>query len=135
MSTPKMYTEAEVVRRERAAFVDGANFVMSAPAATRSDGEIRERLAEEYPLPTVTRPRVVPCPTNPRREFRVVNGDLETRIKPSYVASFDGGRACEWGRVTDSEVESVPANADRVRVWADLFANPTEKVPADEVSP
>ena len=117
----KTYTEKEVVLREREAFRAGASAVFVAfgidPWGHRSSGEWQgsEHIARaRYPLPKVTRPRVVTCPKN-GAQFRVIDGELQGRD-----TVLDG-----WLSVATIIYNVTP---DRVALWADLLANPTEEV-------
>lgn len=121
----KKVSEAEAVRRERAAFRAGYNAVvrgdeLSTRAHLETPGE-RDVLGREvpklYPLPTVTRPRVVEDACG--NAYRVVNGELQHRGK-----GMDAGN---W-----AFVHYVAGNAAAL---AELLANPTEQVPADEATP
>lgn len=60
-----------------------------------------------FPLPKVTRPRVVVDPHNPRVTWSILG----------TVARHDG----TWG------FEPAPT-LERIKMWADLLANPTEEV-------
>jgi hypothetical protein len=70
--------------------------------------------AKRYPLPQIKRPRVVTDP-NIIGEWRCVNGQLESRYRPD-----------EWRKVDYAGV-----SIDRVKIWADLIARPTELVDDD----
>lgn len=77
-----------------------------------------ESAAAAYPLPPITRPRVV-ADSESFKQFCVVNGQLLWRVA-------DG---VEWERVNSTVAFSITPN--RVRVWHDLLTNPTEDVPDD----
>lgn len=121
------YTEREMVLAKRAAYVLGAGYEYGYAIAGRlptrelasAERELRrERLAaDRYPLPSVTRPRVVrdtySC------EWRAVDGALEWRTVGhiSWTPPEPSGR-----------VDGMYLYPDRVQLLADLLANPTETV-------
>ena len=102
----------------------------------RHDGFLREKnpcesCIEEarlrYPLPRVTRPRVV---TDARfgkaREFRICDGQFQTRSAKNSVWS-----CIENGHHGKGDGFGLAIDAERVTLWADLLANPTEEVDAE----
>jgi hypothetical protein len=124
----KTVTEREAVLRERAAFAEGASWqryrgpsadVLASARLSLTEAEA----AHTYPLPRVTRPRVVRDPHDDYgQEWRVVNGRLEFR--PPYG---------QWGEAhkrTDAIYDGscLFPTLERIRMWADLLANPTETV-------
>jgi hypothetical protein len=122
MSTEKKYTERELVLAQRRAFRDGAQALYChkvipsghSPYADALD-EVRESTDKRYPLPKVTRPRVVS------------DGTLEWKYENGYVMYRYSGSS-DWYSTKYSE---VPINPRRVEVLADLLANPTETVDAE----
>lgn len=122
-------TERDAVLRQRAAFFDGAywawvnNYAECTGAKFNHEGYVHEQAADRYPLPTITRPRVVKDAADPSVEFCFVDGVLQYRA--------DSG---SWWRLVPDDGR-VPTTifyptAERVRLWADLLANPTEEVTA-----
>lgn len=113
----KTVTEREAVLRERtgyyAGYVDGV--CAADPGAVISPSHIQERAAKRFPLPKVTRPRVVA--DSEGNAWRVVDGNLECRDAVN-----------EWTRVRHCGI-----TAERLRMWADLLANPTEEVEEEGV--
>ena len=114
MSDTKTYTEREVIEMQREAFKYGVSHGQNYPCLTYKECEgASERM---YPLPKVTRPRVVrdewDC------EWRSLGGKMEFRLFGcrEWKASVDYG--------------SVDITPSRVGIWADLLANPTEEVDA-----
>lgn len=121
----KTITEREAVLRERAAFRT-ALFDLAGHSMQEAD----EAAAKRYPLPKVERARVVCDPANEKRQWRVIDGDLETRVCGSTNA-FDR----EWRRFLpqsftkdDEKARPVPVTFDRIARWVDLFTRPTEEV-------
>lgn len=109
---PKLYTERDLVLAKRAGFVEGLTDAKmhSATAALWSYPAMDRRARRKFPLPKVTRPRVLTDSSGERWTVRagqiaLYTCDLSPRVRPS---------------------------ADRVKLWADLLANPTETVEADE---
>jgi hypothetical protein len=83
-------------------------------------GLVEAEAAAAYPLPTVTRPRVVKDPCSSKLEWTVEDGYLRCR---------EGGGWMKWaGYKLYSDFAPLPA---RVAVWAALLANPTETVEDD----
>lgn len=115
-------TEREAVLREREAFDNGATCARLAlqckQASQRSLEEIAKR---DYPLPKITRPRVVrDFSLDTTREFRVVDGVIQAR---------DIGRLNqEWGT---EGLRGWKVDAAVIRTFADLLANPTEEIEDD----
>jgi len=118
MSAP--LTEAEAVRRERAAFLAGGEEayrqVMAREAAPALRNQWRCLAHATYPLPTVERPRVLTLDNG--AQFRVQDGLIEHRSKR------DG-----W---VQSDMELCEFTADDFRQFADLMENPTETVEVAE---
>jgi len=98
-------SEKDAVLREREAFTTGVYAVLGS-------NTVEQEATRRYPLPKVTRPRVVQDPVNPRREWRCVGGKMQTR--EDTLAWYD--------------VTEVRISAPHVALWADLLANPTEEV-------
>lgn len=125
MSDDKTVTEREAVLRERAAFAHGAywawlnNYAESSGAKFNHEGYVDLRAAERYPLPTITRPRVVRDPRSKGYEWQCVGGALQWRYPDTMESwsSWDSGGAYIWTPVPD-----------RVKLWADLLQNPLEEV-------
>jgi hypothetical protein len=109
MPTPRI-TEREAVLRERAAYVRGCGRGRLLYSLAGCDG-ISAR--EEYPLPEITRPRVVQHEGN---YFRVEQGDALSHSRNGvYFGSL-------------RTFKGITVDAALVRVLADLLANPTETV-------
>lgn len=111
-------SERDAVLRERAAFEHGfrlarggVGLVLYAP----------HEAARVYPLPKVTRPRVLKDPEG-NYEYRIT-GDGEVQFRHTS----DIG---EWIDLTGAPMWVGNMTVARVRVWADLLANPTEEVEA-----
>jgi hypothetical protein len=120
-------TERDAVLRERAAFVRGVNSLFlqeeipASDAMTAAVERVEAYATEWYPLPKVTRPRVVrDCAAfTTTEEWSVIDGTLRYRHRPD----------AEWARWGDFRGISTAAPLpERVELWADLFANPTEEV-------
>jgi hypothetical protein len=133
----KMVPETEAVKRERRASANARcaalwKATQRSPHRGYVDGPCAEcfsYVAHRFPLPTVTvtRPRVVQDPFNIYRDWRVINGEFETRRRANGCGDFK-----DWHSPNEFNAGSIPATAARVRMWADLLANPTETV---EVEP
>lgn len=106
MSDDKTVTEREAVLREREAYVKGRF-----EAGKGLDWHARSRCL--YPLPTITRPRVVKDPHSADIVWRCDGGVLQYR-QGNHEWSMGPGY---WY-----------ASPERVRLWAELLANPTEEV-------
>lgn len=110
-------SEREAVRREREAFVRGAEWAYPATGTwtTASKAE------EAFPLPTITRPRVVTDPHDAAVRWSV--GGSSRRIRREKVSAL--------GHWISADAEHTPITNERVALWADLLANPSESVPDD----
>lgn len=117
MTGPK-YSEREYVLAQREAFLQGAAHGREYAHVPSKCGQVG-CASRRYPL-KVTRPRVVrdsgPMGSS---EWRYVNGRLECRLTG----------AMEWD-VADGEDGTCKMfiRAERVKLLADLIANPTEEV-------
>jgi hypothetical protein len=113
----RTYTERELVLAQREAFKRGYDnrHVGEATTPWGSWPGIVEAAEMLYPLPKVTRPRVVRDNT---LEWKYENGHFAYRY----------GGASDWHSTQYSE---VPINRRRVEVLADLLANPTEEVESE----
>lgn len=119
-------TEREMVERERRAVARTAEemfriFGLSVdrPTTTPRGWEGSLTLANRlYPLPKVTRPRVVRDTRGSGLEWRSVDGRLQYRDRDA------GG-----GWRPESEIAISP-DPDRVAMWSSLLASPTETVDA-----
>lgn len=127
MSAPAVVTEKEARLREREAFVAGVEAlhvqteVPSGPIVGRAVERVIRQVDTYYPLPKVQRPRVVTDAQNPDYEWQVnAEGVLWFRWKR------DGAPWLRAGSNTENLL-LVPTH-ERVAMWADLFANPTEAV-------
>ena len=108
-------TERQAVLRERAAFIQGSDwrYMHSRPKAVPGDITDLERAtaAERYKLPKTTRPRVVKDPEDAGVRWTIRGGRLRL-YDTDHLGAFEPTR-------------------DRVALWADLLANPTEEVDDD----
>jgi hypothetical protein len=136
VSAEATISEVEAVKRERAAYVAGIENVARTYVGWGSlDGENALRIcgrrpdelaAQRYPMPTVTRPRVVIDPEiggEGSVEWRAVDGIIEVRggVRPWR----------SYPRHGTNESQDYRPTAKRCTLWADLLANPTEQVPAE----
>ena len=125
MSAPTV-TERQAAFRERAAFAEGVTWER-ARGPRWSDGA--QTIAERhYPLPRITRPRVVQDSTGVY--WRVVVAHDDARIE--YAELFAPGRFTD---VTCFRPGMPGVSPERVALWADLLARPTEDVPDDGSQP
>ena len=111
----RTYTERELVLAQRDAYARGLG------EGTQYWGDDAVAKARhEYPLPKVTRPRVVDDP-HVFSQFKADGGKLYWRGGNTGWYAFDN-------------VANPPAflpTEERVRLWADLLANPTEEVESE----
>lgn len=111
-----MPTEREAVLRERRAFLSGVG-------RTLTETHAKLAAAEYYPLPKVTRPRVVTDSgaglIARETSWRVVGGALQWKT------------GSEWNNLAGPMNEGMFITAQRVRILADLLANPTEEAEDD----
>lgn len=124
MTESKTYTEREVILRERRAVGRAINAVW--PHIKRGlngldwvgSDAIRDCL---YPLPKVTRPRVLPDEFG--MGWKYENGAFyyTLSVRPDLV---------RWHRAT-ANVTPTEITASRVALWATLLDNPTEEVDDD----
>lgn len=105
MTDEPRYTERDMILAKREAYAAGAK----AWGAASKNGVLRA--AREYPFPKITRPRVVRDKFGVGMLWRVMSGELQS--------SFRGNEWC---------VEPAYVTPERVALWADLLANPTEEV-------
>lgn len=124
MSDTKTYTEREVIERERAAFVAGVDESFRAFRIRPYDSPgwrgSHQLAAERYPLPKVTRPRVV------RRE--VGGFQFDWRFVDNTLQHANPGME-DWEDYCGVIHESGEWPA-LIAVLDDLRANPTEEVDA-----
>lgn len=145
MSEPaKMVSEVEAVRRERKAYEDGA-VCWAGEARARSEfrcgtvtlAGIQQDAACKYPLPLVTRPRVVrdtvtyPDGSTSEYEWCVLSdGQLVRRL-----VHRGGGPPLAWAPAAEwrnlSDLHAFAPTPKRIAMWADLLAHPTETVEDD----
>ena len=128
MSEQKMISEREAVMRERAAFVAGAERFACEGCKGLAPDYAGKEAAERYPLPTVTRPRVVTDPhlRDDSVSWRVFDGVIQYR--ENRDAMLDSIIDSSW---VVGPPQFIPT-AERVAMWADLLANPTEEVEASD---
>lgn len=112
-----MVTEREAVGREHGAFLEGVKWAMVAkPAGCRTKEDEAEY---RYPVRKYIRLRVVPDPHDTAVLWAMVDGYFRWRWK--YVEE-------PWRVPVNASCNTV--TPERVRLWADLLANPTEEVEA-----
>lgn len=139
MSEETMISEREARLRERAAFYAGSNWQYNYLGVTQerdanvrnihSDGAARLAAVHRYPLPKVTRPRVVRDPLSPCVDWRVIPICGEPTLM--WRTNDEEGRSI-WKvyPLDNGGVHHMPTT-ERVKLWAALLANPTETVDAD----
>ena len=116
----KRYTEREYVTAQREAYVKGAQKWACYSCADNIDIP-QAQAKHDYPLPRVTRPRVVRDEYG--RQWRAINGDLFFREDGMPFADKRG-----WRGIDD---EQWHLDSHLIPTWADLLANPTEIVDED----
>lgn len=112
-------TERQAIERERAAFVTGASYQWQRGCGYSGDWAANKAAIaarELYPLPKVKRQRVV----NDRAgiSYRAIDGFIEWQLTSD-----------KWCRYSCHGAVPIPTS-ERVKLWADLLANPTEEVDA-----
>lgn len=109
-------SEKDAVLRERAARVAGCVYAGGEGHAE----ECLRRAPQKYPLPKVTRPRIVVLNGY---ALRAVAGEIE------WAAGVTAGEP-RWVGVSSRSALSLRPTTFLVRALADLLANPTEEVEA-----
>jgi hypothetical protein len=126
--TEKLYTKRDLILAKRLAYAEA--HVLGMLASARFMGTLAEAneaanryVRNKYPLPKVERPRVVQDPKYPDVQWRSVGGLLEVmqRVDPGF-------------RPVRADFEAWTFSYERLAVWSDLLANPTEFVDEDTLS-
>lgn len=123
MSDAKTYTEREKVLAERAAYRRGVSDfhlepeIPDGPACGAARDRLLARITEEYPLPKVTRPRVVHIPTN--------TGSFDLRVIGGRIEWANRGRG-DW--TLYGAIETDQQSSRMLRAFADLLDSPMEEV-------
>lgn len=115
-------SERDAVLRERAAFLKGRkNRPLCVNAGPDCPSCVREA-ADTFPLPKVTRVRIVrdSAVFGLHHEFAVIGGEVRERRVEADNMKFDWREPSGW-----------LLNAAVIGVWADLLANPLEIVEAE----
>lgn len=116
----KTVTEREAVLRERAAFFEGAQAAQAAGDWTLEELGTPQRVAERYPLPSVTRRRELRI--GEENDFRVrVRADATLDFPFEYNRSDMGG---VWRAMSVHRKYATPGT-----VYGDLLLAPDETVP------
>ena len=108
--------EVAAITARRHAFVDGAVWAISLRGFDPPTAPKMEAM-KRYPMPTVEVPRVVRDPDAPEHEWCFVGDAFLFRVKG------------------DSQWDQQPLagiSPERVAMWADLIANPTERRQVDK---
>ena len=114
MPDEKRYTARDLILAKREGF---AAHCMRTCSRTQ---EHAQQLAErEYPLPKITRPRVVADEFGTEWRVRADADDRDTALE------YRHDDCPEWS------LDRAKMTRGRVALWADLLANPTEEVPDD----
>ena len=119
MSAPTV-TERQARLRERVACMYGELRVQWNPSPLQV-AEAKRTAEERYPLPRITRPRVVQDSTGVY--WRVVVAHDDARIE--YAELFAPGRFTD---VTCFRPGMPGVSPERVALWADLLARPAEEI-------
>lgn len=112
----KPRTEREVLIA-RSAYLDGTLYSHHSHSSESHARALESELAKRYPLPKVTRRRVLPDPVDPAVEWAVIDGRLAVRYRQLQSP---------WEREPQRTI--MP---ERVAMWADLLARPTEECEAE----
>lgn len=121
MSAEKLYTGRELAEAERRAFVHGLDVRATLPE--RWDGNAAEA-ARRYPLPTVTRPRVVQDAQGVLWRVQLGKGD-------TVLVEYTERGIPDWRDFNSLRAGAPGISRERVALWADLLARPTEEVEAE----
>lgn len=113
----KTYTLAEVREKERKAFTDGARWHAAEVGIALSCSILEEDASKRYPVPT--KPRVITENGPILREWKCEHHQI--MVREHYL-----GGVPQWENARSMSFAVTPA---RIRMWADLLANPEE--PAD----
>ncbi len=126
MTDPKTVTEREAVKREQRAFAKGwvakeigggLETCLCSVCEDKRSG-VMDRAAKVYPLPKVTRPRVVMDPESDLWQFRMAGAVMyEARSRMT-----EGGPWGEWQNFAHT------MTVDRARALVELADNPSEEV-------
>jgi len=129
MSTPAeqdqpTVTERDAIQREQEAFRAG----WQAYFDTATKGNVYTEAKRRYPLPPRVRPRVVSdnIGLGPA-EWRYVDGKLEGRLPNGGWRNMSTASADGMFNSTGMYITTA-----RVKLLAELMANPTEPIPEDE---
>lgn len=136
MSAPEFdgmpMTKREVLIARRA-FESGAAFGNAEWPLTDSD--MQEEATRRYPLPKVTRPRVVKDPMGATNEhgqpvlWKAIEWGVPGDSRYAVVCSWNDG--AWFDGYAPHRGHSLVATKERVALWADLLAKPTEEVEDD----
>lgn len=145
MTDEKMVSEREAVMRERKAWLDGVAEGLDKSFDSESEpvrwppryyngkgfdharASWEEQSRRVYPLPKITRPRVV------RDPYATATTTVEWSTEKWHdglVIVWRAKWAPEWKLIlsTDTPEDGYVITPERVKLWADLLANPTEEV-------
>lgn len=114
MSDEKKYTERELVVAQRAAYGHGARWYRAAGNCTI---EIDREARRCYPLPRVTRARVVNHGHGREWQWKFEDGRFHFRFAPKAL----------WEIANEAWAPTLQT----VPIWADLLANPIEEVDSE----
>lgn len=140
MSENVTMTQWEFVRAQREAFAEGVRrfhlhrIVPCGPRGAEASGEVLAEVDEAYPFPKVERPRVVADPHagSPRgwdQKWRCVDNRLQWQ--GTLTDNWYPLETVNHSRVPDGGYDIHTATPERIALWADLLAGPTELVDAD----
>lgn len=132
MSAEPKYTERDLVMAKREAFREGSRWLSCWCSCNGayddyrwitgdSRGRPEEAAADRYKLPKVTRPRVVK--ESGGMAFRFVGNPSEQFACIEYMSSYEPR---EWKQAHGSD-NHLAVTTERIRIWSDLLANPTEE--------
>lgn len=114
MNEEKKHTDRDLVLAQRAAFVAGGHKGYHCGLVN-----LQRYAQAAYPMPTITRPRLVEDPHCAGKHWAWWDGQL-------MWTAF--GRGGEIPAATMSESMYTGLTPERVRLWADLVTTPTETV-------
>lgn len=109
----------------RVAFVAGVSWCLKELDVHMTYEEIRDAAAQAYPVPMVTRQRVIRDPVDDIMVYRFNEGNIERSFRV-------GGGYGAWKTCDLHGPAPILATAARVKIWADLVANPLETVEVEE---
>lgn len=130
----RTYGEREMINAQREAAMRASRYFRArgyftpgyeANADESPIGEIARRIDEWYPLPKVTRPRVVEAAGY---QWRVYVKGISGQFELQYRSNQDGDGYWQGGDTWTRMERLAATHPELLRVWAGLIERPTEVV-------